>query len=109
MCKNLNEYTTDVDLRELSAACLANILKKFLRELPDPIIPVQWYDRFVEASSKYCFNLIYIDNIRAIYSLKIKSVCLIGRYIQDYFVIYLAIILTFDSYFNKIFNLFGEI
>ncbi|GJQ65734.1 hypothetical protein Trydic_g11919 [Trypoxylus dichotomus] len=50
VCKNLNEFTTENDLRELSAACLANILKKFLRELPDPIIPVQWYDRFVEAS-----------------------------------------------------------
>lgn len=35
-----------------SPSCIVNIFKKFLRELPDPIIPVQWYDRFIEAASK---------------------------------------------------------
>lgn len=62
ICKNLDKYTSESDLRELSPACLTNILKKFLRELPDPIIPVQWYDKFVEASSKSPF-LVYVLRI----------------------------------------------
>lgn len=41
-----------VDLSKYSPVCIANIFKKFLRELPDPVIPVQWYDQFLEASSK---------------------------------------------------------
>lgn len=39
-----------VDLSEYSTVCIASVLKKFLRELPDPVIPVQWYDRFLEAA-----------------------------------------------------------
>ncbi|XP_047101882.1 phosphatidylinositol 3-kinase regulatory subunit alpha [Schistocerca piceifrons] len=39
-----------VDWSSYEPNCIASILKKFLRELPDPIIPVQWYDRFLEAS-----------------------------------------------------------
>ncbi|KAB0801497.1 hypothetical protein PPYR_05851 [Photinus pyralis] len=48
--QKLNESPNNVDLSEYSPACIANVLKKFLRELPDPIIPVQWYDRFLESS-----------------------------------------------------------
>lgn len=47
-----NSYVSSLFM-EASAVCVANILKKFLRELPDPIIPVQWYDRFIEAISNY--------------------------------------------------------
>ncbi|KAK7868735.1 hypothetical protein R5R35_002537 [Gryllus longicercus] len=45
-----NEDVTSVELTEYDPHCIASALKKFLRELPDPIIPVQWYDRFLEAS-----------------------------------------------------------
>lgn len=41
---------TECILAEYSPATLANVVKKYLRELPDPIIPVQWYDRFIDAS-----------------------------------------------------------
>lgn len=44
---------TDVDLTKYSPVCIASVFKKFLRELPDPVIPVQWYDQFLEASSVY--------------------------------------------------------
>lgn len=43
----------NADLSSYSAQCVAGVLKKFLRELPDPVIPVQFYDRFIEASSEY--------------------------------------------------------
>lgn len=46
----------NADLSLYSPHCIASVLKKFLRELPDPVIPVQWYDRFLEASSEYLFG-----------------------------------------------------
>lgn len=51
-------FFTDVcnaDLSSYSPQCIASVLKKFLRELPDPVIPVQWYDRFLEASSTHIY------------------------------------------------------
>ncbi|XP_065166487.1 phosphatidylinositol 3-kinase regulatory subunit gamma isoform X3 [Atheta coriaria] len=47
--RKLNEEQK-VELSEYSPACIANVIKMYLRELPDPIIPVQWYDRFLEAA-----------------------------------------------------------
>lgn len=46
----INQDITKVDWNNNDPNCLATVLKKFLIELPDPIIPVQWYDRFLEAS-----------------------------------------------------------
>lgn len=48
----------NADLSSYSAQCVAGVLKKFLRELPDPVIPVQFYDRFIEASSEYTYERI---------------------------------------------------
>lgn len=46
----LNENLINTDLSAFSPECVATVLKKFLRELPDPIIPVMFYDKFVETS-----------------------------------------------------------
>lgn len=51
LLKKLQE-STNVDLSEYNPVCIASVFKKYLRELPDPLIPVQWYDQFLEASSK---------------------------------------------------------
>ncbi|KOC68223.1 Phosphatidylinositol 3-kinase regulatory subunit alpha [Habropoda laboriosa] len=48
--QKLNEDVCTPDLNTYSPQCIASVLKKFLRELPDPVIPVLFYDRFIEAS-----------------------------------------------------------
>ncbi|KAK0168573.1 hypothetical protein PV327_002358 [Microctonus hyperodae] len=48
--QKLNQDVYNTDLSAYSPQCITSVLKKFLRELPDPVIPVQWYDRFLEAS-----------------------------------------------------------
>ncbi|XP_011307012.1 uncharacterized protein Pi3K21B [Fopius arisanus] len=48
--QKLNQDVYNADLSSYSPYCIASVLKKFLRELPDPIIPVQWYDRFLDAA-----------------------------------------------------------
>lgn len=45
------QENANLDLTKYSPVCIASVFKKFLRELPDPVIPVQWYDQFLEASS----------------------------------------------------------
>lgn len=40
------------DLSAFEAHVLGCGLKKLLRELPDPLVPSQWYDAFIEASRK---------------------------------------------------------
>jgi hypothetical protein len=57
--KQFNDDVANTDLTEYEPAVIASILKKFLRELPDPVIPVQWYDKFIEASSKCRFFTLF--------------------------------------------------
>lgn len=49
--QKLTEDVCKADLNPYTPQCIASVLKKFLRELPDSVIPVQWYDRFLEASN----------------------------------------------------------
>ena len=49
-----------IDLTIYEPNVIASVLKKFLRELPDPVIPVQWYDRFLEASSMFIFYIVFV-------------------------------------------------
>ncbi|XP_014206200.1 phosphatidylinositol 3-kinase regulatory subunit alpha isoform X2 [Copidosoma floridanum] len=49
--QRLNEDVRNTDLNPYTPQCIASVLKKFLMELPDPVIPVQWYDRFLDALS----------------------------------------------------------
>ncbi|XP_055615945.1 uncharacterized protein LOC129762021 [Toxorhynchites rutilus septentrionalis] len=47
---SLNEKLINTDMSCYSPECVATVLKKFLRELLDPIIPVMFYDKLVVAS-----------------------------------------------------------
>ncbi|CAK9831062.1 Phosphatidylinositol 3-kinase regulatory subunit alpha [Anthophora retusa] len=49
--QKLNEDVCNADLNAYSPQCIASVLKKFLGELPDPVIPVQFYEKFIEASN----------------------------------------------------------
>ncbi|XP_035787766.1 uncharacterized protein LOC118464465 isoform X2 [Anopheles albimanus] len=48
----LNENLLNIDLKGYSAECVAMVLKKFFRELPDPVIPVVLYESFIEATKQ---------------------------------------------------------
>ncbi|XP_055630885.1 phosphatidylinositol 3-kinase regulatory subunit alpha isoform X2 [Toxorhynchites rutilus septentrionalis] len=60
---SLNENLINTDLSSYSPECVATVLKKFLRELPDPIIPVMFYDKFVEAS-KITSDAVAVEQLR---------------------------------------------
>ncbi|XP_014233043.1 uncharacterized protein LOC106656534 isoform X2 [Trichogramma pretiosum] len=49
--QKLNEDVRSTDLETYTPYCVASVLKKFLREMPDPVIPVQFYDSFLEAAA----------------------------------------------------------
>ncbi|KAJ8980585.1 hypothetical protein NQ317_018712 [Molorchus minor] len=52
LVRKVEENPNSVDLTDFSPVCIAGLFKKYLRELPDPLIPVQWYDKFLEAAKK---------------------------------------------------------
>nr|CAH7740139.1 unnamed protein product [Callosobruchus chinensis] len=52
LVKEIEENPNNVNLSEYSPVVIANVFKKYLRELADPLIPVQWYDKFLEANKK---------------------------------------------------------
>ncbi|XP_066158079.1 phosphatidylinositol 3-kinase regulatory subunit alpha isoform X2 [Euwallacea fornicatus] len=52
LVKIIDMELNSLDLTGFSPVAIAGIIKKYLRELPDPIIPVQWYDKFLEAQKK---------------------------------------------------------
>ncbi|XP_053688857.1 phosphatidylinositol 3-kinase regulatory subunit alpha isoform X2 [Sabethes cyaneus] len=60
---SLNENLINTDLSGYSPECVATVLKKFLRELPDPIIPVMFYDKFVE-TSKITSDALAVEQLR---------------------------------------------
>lgn len=56
----LNVELRAVNFTDYSLQCIVAVMKKFLRELPDPVIPVQFYDYFIQSSSKFYTFVIQI-------------------------------------------------
>ncbi|GAB6022370.1 hypothetical protein CHUAL_006488 [Chamberlinius hualienensis] len=50
MRQKFTEDLSNLDLQHYDLSSVASMLKKYLRELPNPLIPVEFYDRFLEAS-----------------------------------------------------------
>lgn len=41
-----------MDLSGYGFSTIASVLKRFLLELPDTVIPIQWYNKFIDVSGK---------------------------------------------------------
>jgi hypothetical protein len=41
-----------VDFSGYDFSTISSVLKRFLLELPDSVIPVQWYHKFIDASGE---------------------------------------------------------
>lgn len=48
-----NDQLKQIDLSKYEIQHLVSTMKRFLRELPDPLIPVQFYDRFINIFKQY--------------------------------------------------------
>lgn len=48
--RQLNEDVAKVDFQGYELNCIASALKRYLRELPDPVIPLESYDKFLKAA-----------------------------------------------------------
>lgn len=56
-----DKFNTDfqsIDFSKVSLQSIGEVLKMYLGELPDPVIPVEAYDEFIETSSKYMVVMI---------------------------------------------------
>lgn len=48
-----NDQLKQIDLRKYEIQYLVSIMKRFLRELPDPLVPTTYYDRFINILKQY--------------------------------------------------------
>lgn len=57
-----------VNLESFDVSVIANMVKKYLRELPDPVIPEDSYSSYIEAASTYAAERFHISWYLAIFS-----------------------------------------
>lgn len=57
--QKLSEDVERTNLASYELHCIASALKKYLRELPNPVFPVQFYDKFIETASKYILKSVF--------------------------------------------------
>jgi len=81
-CNVLFIFVADVetvDLTSFDSAVIASTMKKYLRELPNPVIPEQFYTKFIDAASELnacklfyslCWLTVYVCTVRLINHLR---------------------------------------
>ncbi|XP_022250520.1 uncharacterized protein LOC106466724 isoform X2 [Limulus polyphemus] len=84
--QKFNNDVNSVDLQNYELNCIAGALRKYLRELPNPVIPVEGYEMFLEASK------IKDDNQCAFY---------LGQLVQQLPVHHKCTLQTLMSYFCR--------
>ena len=56
--RSFNDNPEAVDLScYADVHCITGVLKRYLRELPDPVIPINLYEKFLAAHSEYMILL----------------------------------------------------
>ncbi|KAL9542809.1 hypothetical protein MBANPS3_008421 [Mucor bainieri] len=58
----LDRNANDVDLTQENAIQVAALLKKFLRDLPDPLLTHRLHPLFMSAESEYIYNRVYLKH-----------------------------------------------
>lgn len=51
---------SQLNLDNFNVHCVAGALKKYLRELPNPVIPVEMYSQFIDAASKFSSTFVFL-------------------------------------------------
>lgn len=54
---------------DIDISILCSVIKKYLCELTNPLIPTEWYTEFIDSASKYITTLYSIYTLYVLYIL----------------------------------------
>ena len=101
-----------VDLSGHDVYAVAGTLKKYLRELPNPVIPVEMYSTFIESASKF-WKIVIVFNEWSCWFEKVESFvfsdfCFMKFMCHNFFVVSNGDVAfcKHDFIFNSLYNCF---